>query len=73
MDISGVLGGLWCDREGYVDTTGTVHAYAGAAKKRGGWNLPDCFWFELILKKTENTCSLKGCAINDYSILFLNL
>ena len=35
MDISGVLGGLWCDREGYVDTTGTVHAYAGAAKKRG--------------------------------------
>ncbi len=35
MDITGVLGGLWCDREGYVDTTGTVHAYAGAAKKRG--------------------------------------
>ena len=35
MDTAGVLGGLWCDREGYVDTTGTVHAYAGAAKKRG--------------------------------------
>ena len=35
MDTAGVIGGLWCDREGYVDTTGTVHAYAGAAKKRG--------------------------------------
>jgi len=35
MDIDGVLGGLWADREGYVDTTGTVHAYAAAAKKHG--------------------------------------
>ena len=26
---------MWADREGYVDTTGTVWAYAGAAKKRG--------------------------------------
>ena len=35
MDVEGVIGGLWADREGYVDTTGTVHAYARAAKKRG--------------------------------------
>lgn len=35
IDVEGVLGGLWADREGYVDTTGTVHAYAAAAKKRG--------------------------------------
>ncbi len=35
MDVSGVIGGLWADREGYVDTYGTVYAYAGAAKKRG--------------------------------------
>ena len=35
MDVDGIIGGLWADREGYVDTTGTVHAYAGAAKKRG--------------------------------------
>ncbi len=35
MDTTGVIGGLWADREGYIDTTGTVHAYAGAAKKRG--------------------------------------
>jgi len=35
MDVEGVLGGLWADREGYVDTTGTVHAYAAAAKQRG--------------------------------------
>ena len=35
MSGEGLLGGMWADREGYVDTTGTVHAYAGAAKKRG--------------------------------------
>ena len=35
MDTSGVIGGLWADREGYVDTTGTVHAYAQAARMRG--------------------------------------
>lgn len=35
MNVDGVIGGLWADREGYVDTTGTVHAYATAAKKRG--------------------------------------
>ena len=35
MDVTGVFGGLWADREGYLDTTGTVHAYAGAARKRG--------------------------------------
>ncbi len=35
MDTEGVIGGLWADREGYVDTTGTVHAYARAAKMRG--------------------------------------
>jgi len=35
MDTDGVLGGLWADREGYIDTTGTVHAYAKCAKMRG--------------------------------------
>ena len=35
MSGHGILGGMWADREGYIDTTGTVHAYAGAAKKRG--------------------------------------
>ncbi len=35
MDVTGVIGGLWADREGYLDTTGTVHAYARAARKRG--------------------------------------
>ena len=35
MSGEGLLGGMWADREGYVDTTGTVHAYAGAAKKYG--------------------------------------
>ncbi|MCB1449116.1 MAG: FAD-dependent oxidoreductase [Nitratireductor sp.] len=35
MSTEGILGGMWADREGYIDTTGTVHAYAGAARKRG--------------------------------------
>jgi len=35
MSTEGVLGGMWADREGYLDTTGTVHAYAIAARKRG--------------------------------------
>ena len=35
MDVAGCIGGLWADREGYVDTTGTVQAYAVAAKQRG--------------------------------------
>ena len=30
-----MLGGMWADREGYVDTTGTVWAYAGASERRG--------------------------------------
>lgn len=35
MSTDGILGGMWADREGYLDTTGTVHAYAKAARKRG--------------------------------------
>ncbi|MEL6794396.1 MAG: FAD-binding oxidoreductase, partial [Pseudomonadota bacterium] len=35
FDTEGVIGGLWADREGYIDTTGTVQAYARAAKLRG--------------------------------------
>ncbi len=35
LNTDGLLGGMWADREGYVDTTGTVHAYAIAAKIRG--------------------------------------
>ena len=35
VDTDGVIGGLWADREGYIDTTGTVHAYAKCAKMRG--------------------------------------
>lgn len=35
MSTDGLLGGMWADREGYLDTTGTVHAYAQAARKRG--------------------------------------
>ena len=35
MSTDGILGGMWAEREGYIDTTGTVQAYAGAARKNG--------------------------------------
>ena len=35
MSTDGVLGAMLAEREGYLDTTGTVHAYAAAAKKHG--------------------------------------
>ncbi|MDF1727935.1 MAG: FAD-dependent oxidoreductase [Sulfitobacter sp.] len=47
MSGEGLLGGMWADREGYIDTTGTVHAYAGAAKKRGAEVIEHCRVLEL--------------------------
>ncbi len=35
MRVDDLLGGLWADREGYIDTTGVVHAYAKCARLRG--------------------------------------
>jgi len=35
INIDGVLGGLWADREGYIDCSAVVHAYAKAARQRG--------------------------------------
>ncbi len=35
MSVDGVLGGLWADREGYIDPSAVVHAYAKAARLRG--------------------------------------
>ena len=35
IDTSNVLGGLWADREGYIDCSAVVHAYAKAARQRG--------------------------------------
>jgi dimethylglycine dehydrogenase len=35
ISIDGVLGGLWADREGYIDPSAVVHAYARAARQRG--------------------------------------
>lgn len=51
MSTKGILGGMWADREGYVDTTGTVHAYAGAAKKHGGEIIEHNRVLELIQTK----------------------
>jgi len=36
VDLTDVIGGLYDEFEGYMDTHGTTHAYAGAARKRGG-------------------------------------
>ncbi len=35
LNVEGVLGGLYAEREGYIDPSGVVHAYARAAKLRG--------------------------------------
>jgi dimethylglycine dehydrogenase len=35
LSTEGVLGGLSADREGHIDTSGVVHAYAKAARLRG--------------------------------------
>ncbi len=35
VNTDGVLGGLWADREGYIDPSAVVHAYAKSARKRG--------------------------------------
>ena len=34
-NVDDVIGGMWADREGYIDPSAVVHAYAGAARKRG--------------------------------------
>ncbi len=48
MSTEGILGGMYADREGYVDTTGTVQAYAGAARKRGAEVIENNRVLELI-------------------------
>lgn len=35
VNVDGVYGGLWADREGYIDPSAVVHAYAKAARQRG--------------------------------------
>ena len=35
MNTSDVLGGMWADREGYIDPSAVVHAYAKSARMRG--------------------------------------
>src|SRR5665811_972890 len=35
INTDGVYGGLWAEREGYIDCSAVVHAYARAARQRG--------------------------------------
>ncbi|MBY5974808.1 FAD-dependent oxidoreductase [Ferrimonas balearica] len=35
ISTDGILGGLWSDREGHIDPSAVVHAYARCAKNRG--------------------------------------
>ena len=51
MNVDDVLGGLWADREGYVDTTGTVWAYAKAAKLLGSEIMENNKVEELVQRK----------------------
>ncbi|MDH4116879.1 MAG: FAD-dependent oxidoreductase [Acidimicrobiia bacterium] len=35
INLDGVYGGMWADREGYIDPSAVVHAYARGARNRG--------------------------------------
>ncbi|MDP3984098.1 MAG: FAD-dependent oxidoreductase [Acidimicrobiia bacterium] len=35
VNVEGVFGGLWADREGYIDPSAVVHAYAKSARQLG--------------------------------------
>lgn len=35
ISTEGIIGGMWSDREGHIDPSAVVHAYARAAKNRG--------------------------------------
>lgn len=35
LSTEGIIGGMWSDREGHIDPSAVVHAYARAAKNRG--------------------------------------
>ncbi len=62
ISIDGLLGGLWADREGYVDTTGTVWAYAKAAKLSGSTVIENNRVEELVQRQdgTWNIITQKG-------------
>ena len=48
MDTDGVLGGCGPTGRGYIDTTGTVHAYARAARNRGATVIENNRVLELV-------------------------
>ena len=35
ISTEGIIGGMWTEREGYIDPSGVVHAYAKCARMRG--------------------------------------
>ena len=51
ISTKGILGGLWADREGYVDTTGTVQAYAKVAQNHGATVIEGNRVLELLSNK----------------------
>lgn len=61
ISTEGIIGGMWTEREGYIDPSGVVHAYAKCAKMRGADviehnrvlelnHLPDGTW-EVVTEK----------------------
>jgi dimethylglycine dehydrogenase len=70
LDITGVLGGLWADTEGYVDTTGTVHAYAKCARMRGAEVIEHNRVLELNLRgdRSWDVVTEKGTIIAEHVV-----
>ncbi len=61
VNVEGILGGMYMEKEGYIDPSGVVHAYAKCAKMRGAdiiehnrvlelKHLPDGTW-EVVTEK----------------------
>ncbi|MGE3872112.1 MAG: FAD-dependent oxidoreductase [Parvibaculaceae bacterium] len=73
LNTDGVLGGLYAEREGYIDPSGVVHAYAKAARKRGAEVIehnrvielrhrPDGHWDVVTEKGTITTAHVVNAA-----------
>ncbi|WFS25594.1 GcvT family protein [Rhizobium rhododendri] len=70
VSIEGVLGGLYAGREGHIDPSGVVHAYARSAKKRGATIIEHNRVLELTQRpdKSWNVVTEKGTVIAEHVV-----
>jgi dimethylglycine dehydrogenase len=70
ISTEGILGGMWADREGYVDTTGVVQAYARGARKRGAEVIEHNRVVELRLRKGQgwDVVTEKGTIVAEHVV-----